>query len=76
MAKKTVQDVILDRFDKLEKKIDEITTVAIPKIMTDLAVTNQEVKSEAKLTARTHGMVWGGITLLVSLTSLAVAYLK
>jgi hypothetical protein len=76
MAKKTVQDIILDRFDKLEKKIDDITTVAIPKIMTDMAVTNQEMKSEAKLTSRTHGMIWGGITLLVSLTSLAVAYLK
>jgi hypothetical protein len=76
MAKQTVQGLILEKLDNLEKKIDLIATQTIPKIMTDVAVGNQEMKDEAKLTSRLHAMMWGGLTLAVSLTGVAVAYFK
>jgi hypothetical protein len=76
MAKQTVQGLILEKLTTLEKKLDDIASVTIPKIMVDVATNNQEIKAEAKMTSRIHAMVWGGLTLAVSLTGLAVAYFK
>jgi hypothetical protein len=76
MAKQTVQGLILEKLESMEKKLDTIATVTIPKIMVDVATQNQQIKDEAKLTSRIHAMIWGGITLAVSLTGLAIAYLK
>jgi hypothetical protein len=76
MPKHTVQDLILEKLESLDKKIDTIATQTIPKLMTDIAMQGQEIKSEARLTSRLHGMAWGGVTLVVSLTGLAVAYFK
>lgn len=76
MGKKTVQDMILEKLDSLDKKIDTIATETIPKLMTDVAVQKQELKAEARLVSKMHGMAWGGLTLVVSLTGLAVAYFK
>lgn len=76
MAKATVQSLILSKLENLEKKIDLISTQTIPELMKEIAVTSQEVKSEAKSASKIYGMMWGGATLLVSLTGLAVAYFK
>lgn len=76
MAKQTVQGLILEKLDSMEKKLDAIATVTIPKIMVDVAINAQEVKDEAKLTSRIHAMVWGGITLVLSATGVAIAWFK
>lgn len=76
MAKQTVQGLILEKLNTLEKKIDDIAIKTIPQIMTDVAVANQSIKDEAKLTSRVHSMIWGGLTLVVSLTGVAIAYFK
>lgn len=76
MAKQTVQGLILEKLDSMEKKIDMIATVTIPKIMVDVATNGQQVKDEAKLTSRIHTMIWGGITLVISATSVAIAWFK
>jgi hypothetical protein len=76
MAKATVQSLILSKLENLEKKIDSISTQTIPELMKEIAVTSQEVKMEARSTSKVYGMLWGGVTLLVSLSGLAVAYFK
>lgn len=76
MAKQTVQDLILQKLDNLEKKVDLITTQTLPDLMKDVAVNGQEMKDEARMASKIYSMVWGGITLLVSITGVAVAYLK
>jgi hypothetical protein len=76
MAKQTVQGLILEKLNDLDKKIDLIATQTIPKILTDVAVNNQQIKDEARMTSRLHSMLWGGLTLLVSLTGVAVAYFR
>ena len=76
MAKQTVQGLILEKLNSMEKKLDAIATVTIPKIMVDVATGNQACKDEAKLTSKIHSMVWGGITLAVALTGVAVAFFK
>lgn len=72
MPKKTVQDLILAKLDSLEAKLDTISTKTIPEIIKDVAVTNQEIKDEAKMTSR----VWGLVTLLVSICGVVIAYIK
>jgi hypothetical protein len=76
MAKQTVQGLILEKLDNLEKKIDSIATQTIPKILVDVATNNQEIKDEAKLTSRIHAAMWGGLTLAVAISGVAVAYFK
>lgn len=76
MTKQTVQGLILEKLDSMEKKLDMIATVTIPKIMVDVATSSQQIKDEAKLTSRIHAMVWGGITLVVSATGVAIAWFK
>lgn len=76
MAKQTVQGLILEKLDSMEKKLDMIATVTIPKIMVDVATSSQQIKDEAKMTSRIHATIWGGITLVVSATGVAIAWFK
>ncbi len=83
MAKKTVQDIILQRFDRLEAKVDSLATEKIPSLFTEMAILAVKVKEEAKAEAKveaTRMKIWGGIgggiTIVVSLVSLAIAYFK
>lgn len=77
MGKKTtVQDLILEKVDKLNTKMDTLTTETIPGILTAIAVAEATAKLKAKSAARFHGAIWGGVTALISLASVAVAYFK
>ena len=71
-----LEKIILERFDRLEQKVDDIATKHIPQLQISQAVLKSEVTSEAKLTSKVHGLMWGGVTLIVSLTGLAIAYFK
>lgn len=83
MGKRTVQDLLIERLDRFEAKIDEITTKAMPDLLVEVAkITTrmkEEVKAEAKV-SETKTRIWasvgGGITLLVSICSIAIAYFK
>lgn len=76
MGKKNIQDLILERVDKLGEKMDTLTTITIPAMSTAIAVAEETAKLKAKMTARFHGAMWGGLTLLVSIAGVAVAYFK
>lgn len=76
MARQTVQGLILEKLTSLEKKVDLITTEKIPHLLVQVATLNQETKDEAKQSITIRSMIWGGITLLVSVTGVAVAYFK
>lgn len=76
MAKQTVQGLMLQKLDSLEKKVDKLATEIVPTIMTQVAVNSQITKDEAKSQSRIHSMIWGVITLTVSLAGIAVAYFK
>lgn len=76
MAKRTVQDLILERVNELGGKMDKLTTETIPSIVTAIAIAEAKAKSQAKVTAQIHGSIWGGMTLIISLAGLAVAYFK
>lgn len=76
MAKQTVQGLILEKVMQLEKKVDSIATDKIPGLLVQVATLNQQTKDEAKQAITIRSMAWGGITLLVSLAGVAVAYFK
>lgn len=76
MAKQTVQGLILEKITNLEKKVDLIATERIPNLLVQVATLNQQTKDEAKQSITIRSMIWGGITLLVSITGVAVAYFK
>lgn len=82
MAKRTVQDIILERFDRLEAKVDSLATEKFPALLVEMATVATKVKEEAKLeaavenrTTRIWAGVGGGITIVISIASLAIAYL-
>ncbi len=83
MAKRTVQDIILERFDRLEAKVDSLATEKIPSLFTEMAILAVKVKEEARADGKVEAQslkIWGGIgggvTILISLVSLAIAYFK
>lgn len=76
MPKKNVQDLILERVDDLGRKMDKLTSETIPAMETAITVGQETAKLKAKMAAKIYGTVWGGVTLLVSLASLAIAYFK
>lgn len=76
MAKQTVQGLILEKLMSLEKKVDLLATEKMPMLLVQMATLNQKTKDEAKQAITIRSMVWGGITLLVSITGVAVAYFK
>jgi hypothetical protein len=69
MAKQTVLGLVLERMDRFEAKLDKLLTDTVPKIKSDAA-------SEAAKIAVTRSMIVGGITLVISLAGLAVAFYK
>ncbi len=69
MAKQTVLGMVLERMDRIETKLDKLLTETVPKIKADAA-------REAAGIAVTRSMIIGGVTLLVSLSGLAVAFFK
>ena len=76
MKSDRLEKLILDRFDRLEGKVDELLTHTIPSIQTQIAVAKAETTTEARTMVRLHGRIWGGITLAISLAGLALAYFK
>lgn len=76
MAKRTVQDLILQELTELRSDVKKISTETIPTMMTDITKVTERVKSEAKSTVKIYSMIWGGITLLISCVGVAVAYFK
>lgn len=83
MAKKTVQDLLIERLDRFESKIDEITTKSMPGLLVEVARITTKMKEEAISEARVQntrtrifGGIAGGITLLVSIASVAIAFFK
>ncbi len=83
MAKKNIQDMLLERFDRLEAKVDSLATEKFPALLVEMATVATRVKEEAKADMRVENKttkIWagigGGITIVISLVSLAVAYLK
>lgn len=73
---KELEKLILDRFDRLENKVDEIRTKSLPDLERKYAVLKAETTSEAKGASKVYGAIWGGVTLVVSLVGLAIAYFK
>lgn len=83
MAKRTVQDLLIERLDRFETKLDDITTKTMPAMLVEVAKITTKMKEEAKSEAqientktRIYGGIVGGITLLVSIGSLVSAYFK
>jgi hypothetical protein len=76
VAKQTVQDLILERVNDLGKKMDKLTSETVPEMMTAIAVAEATAKAKAKTTARFYGAIYGGVTIIVSLTGLAIAYFR
>lgn len=71
------QDVWLkERLDLIEAKLDKVTTEVIPDLMVKFTEITTEKTTEAKTTAKIHSRIYGGIALLISAVSLAVAFYK
>lgn len=68
-SQKNVIDLLIERFDRLEQKVDQVTTSAMPDLLTKVAVMMAENKKENQFRNR----IYGGITLVVSICGLAVA---
>jgi hypothetical protein len=69
MAKQTVLGLVLERMDRFEAKLDKLLTETVPNI-------EKKVVREATTSSNTRSMIWGGITLVISLAGLAVAFYK
>ena len=70
-TKKTVMDLMLERFDRLEQKVDDVTIHAMPSLLEKVAVLIADGKKESQFKAR----IYGGITLLLTMCSIGVAAL-
>lgn len=73
-------DWLVQRFDKLEEKMDKVQTETIPQLLVEVAKITTAAKTEAKIENKNYTRNWGIITLaittLISLGSMAVAYFK
>lgn len=76
MARQTVEGLILEKILQLERKVDLLTSDKIPALLVQVATLNQETKDEANSAITIRSMIWGGITLLVSMAGVAVAYFR
>ncbi len=56
------EQLLLNRLDKLENKIDKIGTESIPQVKTDVAVLINENKASSKL----HSSIAGALAVMVS----------
>ena len=70
MAKSNIEKMLVDRFDRLEGKVDKLVEDVVPTIRTEIAV----VKTESKSTAKTTSIIVGGRVAVV--TSVAVAWMS
>lgn len=70
-SKKTVMDLMLERFDRLEQKVDDVTIHAMPSLLEKVAVLITDSKKENQFRSR----IYGGITLLLTMCSICVAAL-
>jgi len=76
VARQTVEGLILEKILQLERKVDLLTSDKIPALLVQVATLNQTTKDEANAAITIRSMIWGGITLLVSITGVAVAYFR
>lgn len=83
MGKKTVEDLIIKKIDNLEAKIDYLASERIPNMLVDVAKIAQSAKDEAKQQTAVENKatrIWaglaGGLTLILSVVSIAIAYFK
>lgn len=79
MGRKTVQDLLFARFDRLEAKVDDIQTKTVPDLLVKVAELHLKNKLEVQAETKTHNRitrVFGGIALLISLVSMAAAFLR
>lgn len=74
MPRNDIQKLILKEITDLKAEIKEVRQTDIPGIQVKIAVVDTNAKAEARHTSKVYGMIWGGITLVVSLTGLAIAY--
>lgn len=65
MTNKKVQDLMLQRFDNIERKLDKMLEEIIPSIKTDIEVAKIKSSNSAKITTG----IGGAITLLVSVAA-------
>lgn len=61
---------------RVEGKVDNLAEKVIPDLLVKITEITTEKVTEAKHSAKMQGWFYGGITLVISLTSLAVAYFK
>lgn len=69
-------DMIFDKLSEIHEDVKKINEEKIPELRVQQAALKQEVKGEAKLNAKVYGAIYGGITLVISLAGLAVAFWK
>lgn len=74
MTKK--QDWLKDRLDTLERKLDTVTTETIPQLLVKVAEITTEKTTAVATSSRIQARIYGGIALVISAFSLAVAYFK
>lgn len=70
------QEWLKDRLDTLEGKIDKVTTELIPSLLVQVAQITTEKMTETKTSMRLQSRIYGGIALVISAVSLAVAFIK
>ncbi len=64
-----IEKLLIERFDRLETKVDSLRTIEIPNLKTEVALIKERTGRSAKITA----LVGGAVTLVVST---AIAYWK
>lgn len=74
--KTSVPQLILSMLTQVQTEIREIRQTDIPALQVSHAELNQRVKDEAKFHSRAYARVYGAISLVIAVTSLAVAYFK
>lgn len=69
-------EMIFEKLSEIHEDVKKINEEKIPELRVQQATLETRVMTEAKVKARVYGAIYGGITLLVSLAGLAVAYWK
>lgn len=74
--KTSMSQLILSMLKEVQSDIKEIRQKDIPALQVSHATLNQRVQDEAKYHSRAYARIYGAITIVISLTGLAVAYFK
>ncbi len=64
-----LEKLLIERFDRLEEKVDSLRTIELPNLKTEIAL----IKERTGRTAKIVTLVGGAVTLVVST---AIAYFK